>query len=405
MNIHSFGYVKRESALRAVGSLSLMEELVHYEQEGWTKGNLAVPEDESAAEWARGIESLRQLKTEYGLEEETFGSDFAVSLLASLLQEENRGLILGEVLRCMRKERGMSVEELADGICDVAHLRKLELGRMQPHMDTYTMLMERLGKEGCRYYPIIQTEDYRMYECRQKVAQYLGGYEYEKAEYELRKLENGLDLRESTNRRLILELRAAFDSMRKRITSAEKLELLYKALGEKAADRENLSKRSLLREEVLIWNNIAITLEELGRREEGIAIYQDILASYESSALGIESNKKEYLLILRNLVGFLGRDGDHEEAIKISELGIRLSLECKIGNYLVVFLHIKAWNFERMLEKEEKGKENIKEACLSLYRQAFHVAFMIKHRYYKQRIQEHCVKYYGINIRKIKEYR
>lgn len=236
-----------------------------------------------------------------------------------------------------------------------------------------------------------------MYECHQKLNQYLTQHEYVKAEYELRKLENGLNLQEPENQRLTLQLQAALDGMQKRITSEEKLELLYKALGEDAADRDSLRTRSLLREEVLVWNNIAVALEELGRRPEGIAIYQDIRTGYENSMFGPAANKKEYLLILSNMVGFLGREGNYEDAINASEIGIRCSLEWEEGTYLAVFLYMNAWIKEKLSEAE--GEEAMKKACLSTYGQAFRIAFMIKHRYYKQRIQEHCVQYYEISFK------
>lgn len=52
---------------------------------------------------------------------------------------------LGPVLKARREELGLSQEELADGICAVPTLSRIENGGRMPTKNHFEMLMQRLG--------------------------------------------------------------------------------------------------------------------------------------------------------------------------------------------------------------------------------------------------------------------
>ena len=52
---------------------------------------------------------------------------------------------LGPIIRNRRTELGLSQEDLADGICSVPTLSRIENGERMPTKNHFEMLMQRLG--------------------------------------------------------------------------------------------------------------------------------------------------------------------------------------------------------------------------------------------------------------------
>ena len=53
---------------------------------------------------------------------------------------------MGQMVRRIRVEQGMTQEVLADGICTTSYLSRVEHGSQIPSREIYQLLMERLGE-------------------------------------------------------------------------------------------------------------------------------------------------------------------------------------------------------------------------------------------------------------------
>lgn len=51
----------------------------------------------------------------------------------------------GAIIRCRREELGYTQEDLADGICSVPTLSRIENGERMPTREHFEMLLQRLG--------------------------------------------------------------------------------------------------------------------------------------------------------------------------------------------------------------------------------------------------------------------
>lgn len=60
---------------------------------------------------------------------------------------------IGEVIRLLRKEKGITQELLSDGLCSVETLSRIENGKHTPSRATLDALMERLGKDSQKFFP------------------------------------------------------------------------------------------------------------------------------------------------------------------------------------------------------------------------------------------------------------
>lgn len=58
---------------------------------------------------------------------------------------------MGQMVRRIRVEQGMTQEVLADGICTTSYLSRVEHGSQIPSRQIYQSLMERLGESGYSY--------------------------------------------------------------------------------------------------------------------------------------------------------------------------------------------------------------------------------------------------------------
>ncbi len=59
---------------------------------------------------------------------------------------------IGDMIKCSRKSMGITQEELAEGICSVLTLSRIENGRQSPGKKVYEELMRKMGLETSRIY-------------------------------------------------------------------------------------------------------------------------------------------------------------------------------------------------------------------------------------------------------------
>ena len=71
-----------------------------------------------------------------------------------------REMTFGEVIRNIRRQKGMTQEEVAEGICSVSSLSKMENGSQNPSSQKFQQIMERLGESGYSYARFFNEKDY-----------------------------------------------------------------------------------------------------------------------------------------------------------------------------------------------------------------------------------------------------
>lgn len=391
---------KAIKVLRNNMRLSLLEPLMKYEMKGWETGCVAIPEGESVKEWEEGLKALDEIREEYKVERKYDEEQSVATLFALMIRQNCRGQILGDTIRRIRQEKGISVEELAENICEPETLRRIELGTIRPREKTYSKLMKKLGQEEYAYHPMICSDDYRMYESCKEIKKYIYKGEYERAEYELRKLEDGLDFEYKTNYQLFLRFSGILKERTKQIRLEEKLEYMKKALAVTIPNGVEMHKWPLNAEETILWSNIASTLERMGERKETISILYTIKESYEQNKVKLWNYKEGYMMILYNLSTSLGLEKRYREANEIINYSIPLAIKWEQGNYLATLLYNKIWIIEKSMEEKSENKRKIEKQCLSMLRQNFSITSIIKYTAFKHHIEKHCKDYYDILIDK-----
>lgn len=82
-------------------------------------------------------------------------------------------IMIGDVVRHIRENKGITQAKLCDGICSISTLSRIENGRQHPTRGLITLLAERMGEEGIIYDDYLGDFDYEMYSLATRIMEYL----------------------------------------------------------------------------------------------------------------------------------------------------------------------------------------------------------------------------------------
>ena len=91
-------------------------------------------------------------------------------------------ITFGEVIRSIRKAKGMTQEEVAEGICSTSSLSKMENGSQVPSRQRFQKIMERLGETGYSYAHFFSSGEAEREQYRREALEALEGGRVERAE-------------------------------------------------------------------------------------------------------------------------------------------------------------------------------------------------------------------------------
>lgn len=272
---------------------------------------------------------------------------------------------LGPILRARREELGLSQEDLADGICAVPTLSRIENGERMPTKNHFEMLMQRLGYSEMSLDYFSDKQTFLLYETKIKTR-----YAYILEDFSL------------ARKRLI-----EFEGLLHNPTNIDKQFLaLYKTL----LNKEQYDHQSRLTqfedalkltcpkydtgyiphvlsyEEIILLNNIAICNDTADNRERAIFILYTLKEYYEHRMISTDEALRTQPLILYNLSKFLGLSGRYDECIEICDLGIRIARATGRCPYLAKTLYNRGW---ALLRRKYIGDRELAEISL---KQAYH---------------------------------
>lgn len=267
------------------------------------------------------------------------------------------------ILKYTRKYCGISQEELAANICDVATLARYESGKIEPSDGKFDLLMRKMGMSGERY--ALQLSDSVVENKKKKIFYAFERKDFKEARIELESLKLDLAFDEMTpeNRQYVqrIELNIAFQMGE--INSEEMLVQLISAL--KITFVEYNEKhfhvyRIFTETEVLLINNIASQYWNLGKYELAVHLHENMEEYYQSGV--VTNDYKPRYLCLVNYSNYLGRLGRYDESIEICKRGIRwLHLKGKV-NFLYNFYYNIGWNIEKKIKDGLEGEHMVRVA-------------------------------------------
>ena len=270
---------------------------------------------------------------------------------------------LGPVIRNRREELGFSQEDLADGICSVPTLSRIENGERMPTKNHYEMLMQRLGYSAMSLDYFADKQAFLIHELKFKIRH---AYIEQNQALSKRYLEEFRDLL-SNPTHVDKQFLSLYNTLlnQKTLSNEEKLEQFENALRLTCPKYQTCFIPKILSyEEIILLNNIAICYDVRGERSRTIDMLYAIKNYYERQVISSDEALRTQTMILYNLSKALGLEARYDECIEVCNQAIRIArrtgrcqdLGKTMFNYAWAHLH-RNQNGDR-----EVAKQSIKQA-------------------------------------------
>lgn len=278
-------------------------------------------------------------------------------------------VISNELIKELRISQNLSQEELGSDICERETLSRIESGKRSPNRSNLYKMLDKMNLERRTYYGFIVAEDYALYEKVREYNRAIGKGELTKAQILLQELEAGLDMTQTVNRQFIEAGKYHINQ-----TDSKDYELavqnLRKILAYTMPEYHQTLPRTPFRLEVVILNMIAIRLRKMGKIDDAIRIYEQIMRRYKNSRVSGMCHIVPQSLLYLNYLGILEVTNQLEKAEAVGIEGLQLMVSCQRGDFAGLILANLSCVYEKIAEKKEKAEKSLRSSyyLLSLYK-------------------------------------
>ncbi len=232
----------------------------------------------------------------------------------------------GSIIKSRREEMGYTQEDLADGICSVPTLSRIENGERMPSKEHFEMLLQRLGYSNTALDAYVDAKEFHKHELKFQLRQAVI----------LKQMGRARELLDGYKQIVInpTPIDKQFMILYQVLTGSEKYPQPERTTAFEEALRltcpryeQNHFPKVLSYEEIILINNIAISSFQANKKEEAVELLYGLKNYYENRVSDPEEALRTQPMVLYNLSKYLGLMEKYNESIEISRLGIRLCTE------------------------------------------------------------------------------
>ena len=240
--------------------------------------------------------------------------------------------VLGDsLIRRLRKEKDLTIAELADGICSEEHLTRIERGGRVPSRWVFKMLMERLGENPNKYYTdVVTLEDKRVVNEKDKLKNLLRECTSEankKAEELISKLESDKAFETKENWQFLLMYKAALAYNRENYVDLYNLAIEAMAVTKTDFDVDKIETYFLSSDEIWLVNQIGIAYFYTETVEKSANVFRKLRVVIEKGCVEGDAMIHTYAALMYNLSKNLGILGEFNECLEVCVKGIEWCIE------------------------------------------------------------------------------
>ncbi len=294
---------------------------------------------------------------------------------------------LGPVIKNRREELGLTQEDLADGICSVPTLSRIENGERMPTKNHFDMLMQRLGYSSMYVDFYTDRKSFQLHELRTKTRRaYISG-DHAKARKHFDEFERLVGEGTQIDQQFLILYRILLHT--ENYSTEEKLKQFETALRLTCPGyNANRIPNVLTYEEITLLNNIAVCYYHTGSKDRAISILMSLKMHYERHVVGSDEALRTQPMILYNLSKYLGQACQYDKCIEICNYGVQLARSTGRCRLLCLTLYNRGW---ALLNRAQPGD---KEAAMHSIRQAYQFACVMG---YENQI-EYCRVFWNENF-------
>ncbi len=279
---------------------------------------------------------------------------------------------LGPVIKNRREELGLTQEDLADGICSVPTLSRIENGERMPTRNHFDMLLQRLGYSEMYVDFFTDRHDFQIHELRTKTRRaYITG-DYTLAEKHFREFESLVRDKTQIDQQFLMLYQILLHE--EDYTNDEKLTLYEAALRLTCPGYNcNHIPRVTSYDEIILLNNIAICYYLAENHDRAISILMSLKLYYDRNVVSSQEALRTQPMILYNLSKCLGQAQRYDECIAICDAGVHLARTTGRCRALCLTLYNRCW---ALLNRAQPGD---REAAQFSLNQAYQFACVMEY--------------------------
>ena len=266
------------------------------------------------------------------------------------------GYSFGKILESLRIYKGLTLPQLAEGICSEEDMIQFEKEEKYPTIDQLYMIAMKLNVELNHFFDIASTGTYNY---AIAVTELIKKYKRERdynAINEIIKKEQGNPLFKHTSFKQFLTWHEGICIYYLNDDKERSVALLYEAL-----DLTNSERKELTEREIEILTSVAIIEKDCGNLEASVEVFRESLNNLTKLPQVVDS--KIWLRILYGLAQALSKLEKYEESLIYCSKGIDNCIY-EENMYLFGELHYQTGMNYIKVGKLEEGKEYLEKAVL-----------------------------------------
>lgn len=272
----------------------------------------------------------------------------------------------GQMIRELRKRKGLSQEQLCEGLCEPPTMSKIEKGRQYPNKKLLDALLVRLHECAELQVPL-SPSDFERAQIEREVISRVSNHDYELLELaeRYRNCASSMNKHEQQFYRFTQAVHATAIPDNWAFVLAEFERAIQLTIPRYRAGAD-ISTAMLTSVEFTILNNIAICLWFLDQRKEAVALMEQLYEVLDGQDLDREEYAKRLPLIAYHLSMWLGVEAAYEKSLAVAEKGIQCSV--KYGKYALLadLLYNKGYTLLK-LGRDREGTAVLQKAFMLMY--------------------------------------
>lgn len=246
------------------------------------------------------------------------------------------GYKISELIRQLRIEKGLTQEQLAEGICSPVTISRIENGTQQPSDRVLGLLLDRLGDDLFHTFgtTVLRTDARELKNKEKEIMHYIALGKIEEAENLLAETKDeatATPVQQQRNKYMEALLLKQNNGTDKDIQILLENALL---LTKPQFDRNDFRSTILTFQEMQIINFLSIILWERAEHRQAIRMSFELSEAMERKKSSIMEQRQLYVCVLTNQIQFLEFEKRYEEAYEICTKAERI---CRETDYMSLF--------------------------------------------------------------------
>lgn len=261
---------------------------------------------------------------------------------------------IGELIKRLRKQKGLTQAQLAGEDIGRVTLSRIESGKQIPEKFTLDTLLERLGYSTRDFNELLMDEEeFKINVLRDQLKGHIYNYQTDEADKIIEELEKHRAFQKGRNKQFLLSHKASNWLIKKGDTATARKwldEAIHIAIPK--FNEQLIGLYHLSRVDVEIINSMADVYCLEDRTEEAAILLAKLADNIEHDCVDEKEKAKQLSLVLYNLSSYLGQIGRYRESLARCERAIELCLANNVYGDLPKIIFNKACCLYYLVSRE-----------------------------------------------------